>query len=167
LGVAPERSRLDLPELYLTEARSAVGKTVWVFFYGSYINFDVLAEVDIAPARWEVACAPGFELRIEPRANLVRSDRDMVYGINATATHEQLTRLYVDHAHGILGQRYLPEAILTRTADETLRPALTYLCADMAPEPVDPAYVDRIAGPAKQFGFPQWYIERIESFAAG
>jgi hypothetical protein len=143
-----------------------VGKAVWVFFYGSYINFDVLAEVDLVPARWEVACAPGFELRIEPRANLVRSDRETVYGINATATHDELTRLYVDHARGILGQTYLPEAILTHTADGTLRPALTYLCADMAPGPAEPAYVDRIVRPANQFGFPQWYIERIESFAA-
>ncbi len=25
---------------------------VWVFFYGSYMNFDVLAEVRMKPARW-------------------------------------------------------------------------------------------------------------------
>ena len=28
---------------------------VWVFLYGSYINFAVLREVDLVPERWEVA----------------------------------------------------------------------------------------------------------------
>lgn len=68
---------------------------VWTFFYGSYINFEVLKEVDLVPERWEVARLGGFDIRIEPRANLVQSDTDVVYGIAATATHEELTRLYV------------------------------------------------------------------------
>ncbi len=28
---------------------------VWTFFYGSYINFEVLQEVDLVPQNWEVA----------------------------------------------------------------------------------------------------------------
>jgi len=138
---------------------------VWVFFYGSYINRDVLAEAGLAPGRWEVACAAGFELVIAPRANLIRSTRDTVWGINATATHDELTRLYTEHAYGQLGQLYLPEAIVTCTPDGTLRPVLTYLCPAMAPAPTDPAYVERIAGPARSLGFPDWYVGHIEGFA--
>src|SRR5580658_5634709 len=87
---------------------------VWVFFYGSYMNFDVLREVDLVPEEWGVARLDGFDIRIEPRANLVRSDQHCVFGIVATATHAELSRLY-GHAQHVLGELYLPEAVLVQT----------------------------------------------------
>src|SRR5678816_3196190 len=98
---------------------------VWTFFYGSYINFDVLREVDLAPQQWEVARLSGFDIVIRPRANLVRSDRDRVYGIVATATHAELARLYA-HAKDVLGETYLAEAVVVETSSGALRPALCY-----------------------------------------
>jgi hypothetical protein len=139
------------------------GPKVWVFFYGSYINLGVLGEVGLLPARWGVARLPGFDIRIQPRANLVPSDRHCVYGILATATHAELDRLYA-HAREVLGEVYLPEAVLVQTLAGLWRPALCYLCPEMAPRPADPAYVERIAGPARDLGFPQWYIARLESY---
>jgi cation transport regulator ChaC len=136
---------------------------VWVFFYGSYINFDVLKEVGLVPGEWEVARLPGFDIRIAPRANLIRSERDTVWGINATATHAELERLYA-HAKGVLGETYLPEAAVTSTKDGRLRPVMTYICPEMVVRPAEAAYVDRIAAPARKFGFPRWYVERIEAF---
>jgi cation transport regulator ChaC len=141
------------------------GPAVWVFFYGSYMNFDVLREVGLVPGASEVGRVAGFEVRISPRANLVRSDGGVVYGLLATATHDELSRLYA-HARDVLGEVYLPEAVLVETLDGTWRAALCYLCADMRPQPADPAYVERIAGPARALGFPAWYIERLESFQA-
>ena len=136
---------------------------VWVFFYGSYINFSVLREVDLVPERWEVARLDGFDIRIQPRANLVPSDQHCVYGIAATATHTELDRLYA-HARDVLGEVYLPQAVLVQTQDGRWRPALCYLCPEMTPRPADSAYVERITGPARDFGFPKWYIARLESF---
>ena len=52
---------------------------VWVFFYGSYMNFDVLKEVDLLPEQWDVARVNGYDITIQPRANLIRSDRACVY----------------------------------------------------------------------------------------
>ena len=95
---------------------------VWAFFYGSYINFAVLREVDLVPERWEVARLDGFDIRIQPRANLVRSDQHCVYGISATATHAELARLYA-HARDVLGKVYLPEAVLVQTLAGLWRPA--------------------------------------------
>jgi hypothetical protein len=138
---------------------------VWVFFYGSYMNFDVLAEVGYRPERWEVASLAGFDLAIAPRANLVRSERGVVWGINATATHAELDRLYTAHAKALLGETYLPEAVLTQSAEGILRPATTYICPHMVARPADAAYVERIATPARRLGFPDWYVARIEAFA--
>jgi hypothetical protein len=138
---------------------------VWTFFYGSYINFDVLKEVDLVPQEWEVARLAGFDIRIEPRANLVRCDAGTVYGILATATHDELTRLYTAHAHGVLGEVYLPEAVLAETLDGKWRPALCYICPEMNPLPPERAYVQRIVAPAKSYRFPAWYVDRLEGFA--
>src|SRR5262249_61539211 len=105
---------------------------VWVFFYGSYINFAVLREVGLVAEQWEVARLDGFDVRIRPRANLVRSDQHCVYGIVATASHPELARLYA-HAQDVLGEVYLPEAVLVRTLAGLWRPALCYLCPAIAP----------------------------------
>lgn len=127
------------------------------------MNFDVLREVEIVPAEWDVARLDGFDIRIEPRANLVRSDQHCVYGIVATITHTELSRLYA-HAQNVLGELYLPEAVLVQTAAGLCRPALCYICPAMVPRPPESAYVERVLKPARHFGFPRWYVERLERF---
>ncbi len=136
---------------------------VWVFFYGSYMNFDVLKEVNFAPEQWEAAKLNGFDIRIQPRANLVRAEPACVYGIIAAATHQELSRLYA-HAQDVLGETYLPEAVLVEVLDGKWKPALCYICPEMQPRPAVQDYVDRIVKPAKELSFPEWYIKRLESF---
>ena len=136
---------------------------VWVFFYGSYMNFNVLKEVELIPERSETARLSGFDLRIQPRANLVRSDQHCVFGVLTTATHRELARLYT-HAKNILGEVYLPEAVMVETLEGKWRAALCYISLSMQPQPAADDYIDRIVAPARQFGFPEWYIQRIESF---
>jgi hypothetical protein len=142
---------------------SAHGRPVWTFFYGSYMNRRVLAEVDLEPGRFEAARLSGFDIRIAPRANLVRSDADTVYGVLATATHAELERLYA-HARDVLGETYLPEAVLAQSLDGRWQPALCYIASAMEPHRAAPAYVDRILVPARELGFPAWYLSRLEAF---
>jgi aminoglycoside 6'-N-acetyltransferase I len=133
---------------------------LWTFFYGSFINLDVLKQAGYVPGRVEVARLHGFDIRIRPLANLVRSERHSVYGILATATHEQLRRLY---AQGWVGT-YLPEPVLVETRDGTWRPALCYIAPSSEDRPASDDYIDRIVGPARGHGFPDWYVARLESF---
>ncbi len=51
---------------------------VWVFFYGSNINLDILKKVAIIPEQVEVAKLDGFDIRIRPLENLMRADRHCV-----------------------------------------------------------------------------------------
>jgi hypothetical protein len=135
---------------------------VWTFFYGSYMNPTVLREVALVPERFEVGRLDGYDIRIAPRANLVRSLEHSVYGVLAEASHAELARLYA-HAKDVLGETYLPHPVLTQTMAGSWRPALCYIAPFMTPGQPDPAYVDRIIGPARELGFPSWYINRIES----
>ena len=139
---------------------------VVTFFYGSYINPAVLAEVDLFPGRIEVARLPGFDISIAPLANLVPSDRHTVYGILATATHAELERLYT-HAQEVLGGEYLPRPVLTHTLGGQLEPALCYIAPALEADAASAEYVARIVDPARSYGFPDWYIERLESFLPG
>jgi hypothetical protein len=135
---------------------------VRVFFYGSYMNPAVLREMGLAPEHFDVARLDGYDIRIAPRANLVRSSEHCVYGVLVEATHAELSRLYA-HAKDVLGETYLPHPILTQTQSGAWFPSLCYLAPSMVPRPPDPAYVDRIVRPARDLGFPDWYIRRLES----
>ena len=140
-------------------------RRIWVFFYGSYINLDVLAEVSMKPGEWQAARLLGFDLHIGPRANLLPNPNGVVHGTLGLCLHDDLARLYDDHAFGVLGERYLPEAVLCVDAQGALRPAVTYVSHDMVNRPATHDYVERIAKPAAALGFPGDYVTHIRSFA--
>jgi hypothetical protein len=133
------------------------------FFYGSYMNLDVLAGVGVVPGEVRVARLPGYDLVIAPRANLIPSERAVAYGIVAGLAHDELERLYA-HAREALGEVYLPEPVLVELLGGGFVPALCYLCPRMEPRPAEAAYVERILAPARALGFPGWYLARIASF---
>jgi hypothetical protein len=139
------------------------GTKASVFFYGSFINLKVLAEVDLVPENVEVAQLSGFDIRIAPLATLVRSDRHSVYGILCTAGHDALERLY----RRDWVAAYRPEAVDVETTNGRMAPALCYIAPPFTPLPATDEYIDRIVGPARELGFPDWYIERLESFRGG
>jgi hypothetical protein len=132
-----------------------------VFFYGSFINRRVLAEGGLVVDEIEPAKLWGFDILIETLATLVRSDRDGVYGIVCQATHAQLAAPFGQHW---LGGTYLPEPVLVELFNGRLTPALCYIAKAQPPERPDDDYIDRITGPAQEFGFPGWYIERLKRF---
>jgi hypothetical protein len=131
-----------------------------VFFYGSFINVDILAKGGLVVDDVTVAKLWGFDIRISTLATLVRSDHGCVYGIVTKATHADLDRLY---AQAWLGHAYRPEPVIVERQDAQLAPALCYI-AHTAP-PARPAneYLDWILIAARRLGFPGWYIERLQA----
>ena len=137
---------------------------VWTFFYGSNMDLDVLKAVDYIPQKVEVARLSGYDIVISPLANLVRSSQDCVYGILASGSHDELERLYGRYVHDKLGATYLPYPVSCERRDGSLITALCYLCPSMEPAATNDAYLDKITGPARDFEFPEWYINRLEAF---
>jgi len=134
-----------------------------VFFYGSFINRDVLARGGLIVDRFETVKAWGFDIRIQTLATLVRSERHCVYGILVTATPEQLQRLY---GQDWLGQAYVPEAIVVETQEGRLVPTLCYIAHELPPARPAPDYIEWIVSAARQARFPEWYIERLKGAAS-
>lgn len=137
---------------------------VQVFFYGSYMNTRVLAEVDLKPAKIEPARLLGFQIVIRPLANLKEDAEGVVFGVLADASHAELERLYA-HARDVLGGTYLPQAVITHTQDDRLVPALCYVAPEMPERPPAKDYVERIVAAARQFGFPATYIAKLQHFS--
>lgn len=137
-----------------------------VFFYGSYINFAVLAEADIGDRPYQTACLRSYRLVIAPLANLEIDASSDTFGIVTKLTHGELDALYVGHAQEKLGGTYLPEAVnvFTEGNRTVVTPALCYRSHDMEPSTPDPAYVERILDPATKYKFPSHYLEHIASF---
>ena len=132
-----------------------------VFFYGSFINLKVLAEVDFRPRDVETARLDGWSIRIAPLANLVPAPDEAVHGIVCRATRGELDRLYGQNwVEGL----YRPRPVEVETVTRGRIEALCYVASRMEAAPADADYVDRIVQPAKRYRFPARYIERLESF---
>lgn len=133
-------------------------RRVGVFFYGSFINRSVLAGGGFTPERVSVARLGGFDIVRRPLATLDRSDQHAVYGILTWATHDELERLY--------GQSwvraYRPEAVVVTTNEGALHPALCYIAPGKTAEPPMDRYLEHILEPARELGFPGWYLDRLE-----
>ncbi|MCP4201074.1 MAG: gamma-glutamylcyclotransferase [bacterium] len=133
------------------------------FFYGSYINRSVLREVDLVPDRFEVARLDDYDISIRPLANVFESKGQTVWGVVASAGDQELERLYA-HALEVLGGIYLPRLVPVSTGSETIEAALCYVADSLPEAPASADYVHRILAPARELGFPEEYIERLESF---
>lgn len=134
---------------------------IWTFFYGSFMNPEVMSRVGHVAAQWEVSYVSGFEFSVAPRASLRAAPGRCAFGIATPMTHAKLDAMYATQSHG---ETYLPRAMLASDLSGKLRPVMCYIVANMAPGAVDADYVRMISEPARQYGFPEWYVRHIESF---
>ena len=132
-----------------------------VFFYGSFINVDVLKDADLVPDELVVTRLHGWDIKIAPLATLAPKDRGVVYGVNADCSHEELDRLYSQAWVGA----YLPEPVLVEVvATGGFVPAITYVKWEEGDARAAADYVERITGPGERLGFPKWYLDHLRSF---
>jgi hypothetical protein len=101
----------------------------------------------------------GFDIAACPLATLVPSSDLTVWGILATATHDELARLYGRD----WVRAYLPEAVTVMTDDGALRSALCYIAPCPTAERPFENYLERISHAAGRLGFPQSYWNRLEN----
>jgi hypothetical protein len=131
-----------------------------VFFYGSFMNKEVLAKGGFIPNQIDVARLSGFDIRIYATATLIRSDRDCVYGIICYPTRNELNLLYRQDWLNA----YAPEAVLVELLSGVFLAALCYIAPAGPPSSPADDYLDRILSPAREYGFPDWYLRRLEKY---
>jgi len=139
-------------------------RKVWTFFYGSFMNPDVLAKADVHPTEAQMGRLDGWDIKIAPRATLVPSDERSVFGVLAQLTHPDLEKLYAKDWFGF--GTYLPEAVLVADSAGRFVPAISYIAWEMEGATPSAEYIHKVVSVAQQFKFPEWYINHIKSFAS-
>ena len=140
-------------------------RRIKVFFYGTFMDPTVLAEYGVITDVTVPAKVSGFELRIQPRVNLVPCEEACVYGTVSSVTHDDLEKIYSNLERNF-GLKYLPEAVLAELlqAVPQFEPALCYIASHMTPGPASPDYVKELAECVRALNFPESYAKHIESF---
>jgi hypothetical protein len=129
-----------------------------VFFYGLFMDSEILREAGVAPDNPRKAYIEDFALRIGQRATLVPSSGSRAYGMLFSLTHSELEKLYA--APGL--DQYRPEAVFVHALEGTSRPALCYNLREAPrPEELNLEYAARLQRVLHKLGFPQEYISSI------
>ena len=137
-------------------------RRVWTFFYGSFMNPNVLAQAEVHPTAPQRGRLDGWDIEIRPRATLVPSNERCVYGILAQVSHPELDRLYAKDWFGF--GTYLPEAVIVSDGEGKHVSAICYIAWSMEGGKPTDEYLQKILSTAVVHEFPDWYIERIKSF---
>jgi hypothetical protein len=133
-------------------------RRVDAFFYGLFMDVEVLREGGVAPTNPRRAYVDDFALRIGQRATLLPSIGARAYGMLFALTHDELDRLY--SAPGL--ERYRPEAVLAQPLEGRPTPSLCYnLRAAPRPHERNPEYAARLQQVLGTLAFPPEYVASV------
>lgn len=129
------------------------------FFYGLFMDADILRQGGILPENPRRAFVDDFELRIGQRSTLVHQAGARSYGMLFALTHEELDWLYA--SRGLT--EYRPEAVVAQTFEGEKVPALCYNLMEVS-YGVEPnaKYAARLRAVLNKLGFPTTYIDSIK-----
>src|SRR5215470_5057154 len=129
-----------------------------VFFYGLFMDVQVLRAKGIDPIDVRIAAVPGYNLRIGARAALVPDPATEVHGVLMKLSHGDLEKLYSEPSV----QAYRPEPVVAVTRDGASVAALCYnLPEPPAANERNPEYAAKRRALAAAIGLPSEYIRSI------
>ena len=120
-----------------------------VFFYGLFMDVEVLRANGFHPTNERQACVPGMAILIGQRATLIPDAAKCVYGFVIGLSHSEVERLYAEPSVAA----YRPEAVLAHLSDQTGIPALCFNLplSDTAIE-ANPEYAGKFEGRRRPSG---------------
>ena len=134
-------------------------RPIEVFFYGLFMDVELLQSQAVVPMHARRAFVEGFTLRIGQRATLIPMVGARAYGMLIALTHHEIMQLYA--APGL--QHYLPEAVLAHTMEGQAVPALCYnLTEPPSISERNPAYAAQLKAVLQGLGFPAEYVASIQ-----
>jgi hypothetical protein len=122
-----------------------------VFFYGLYMDPEILTNKGVAPRNPRIATVKGYKLRIGKLATLLRDEKSEASGIIYSLTHDEIDKLYKDS--GLLA--YVPESLSATTKDNV---TLSVLCCNLRIPPAadenNPEYLEKLTACMKKYNIP-------------
>jgi len=128
------------------------------FFYGLFMDKDLLESKGVNATNLRVASLSGFQLRIGNRATLIPNPSGKVFGVVASLSHDELEQLYSE----LSLRAYRPEAVLAQLSDGEVLAALCFnLPEPPAADEQNPEYASRLRSLAERLNFPAKYVASI------
>ena len=128
-----------------------------VFFYGLFMDENLLATKGIEPSEVSLGFVDGYGLRIGERATLVPRPDSRAYGAMMEIAAGEATELYAEDSVA----DYLPEPVIVELMDGTRVEATCYnLPADKVTG-ANKEYAESLLVVATRLGFPDSYLDQI------
>lgn len=93
-----------------------------LFFYGLFMDEDVLRDRGVSPLRPRSAVVPGYQLRIGRRALLVPQFGAQAFGMVFALTDRDIASLYAEPSLEL----YRPQSVIASFEDGTFAPVTTF-----------------------------------------
>lgn len=133
-------------------------RKVDIFFYGLFMDEDVLKEKGCTPTNVRIASVHGFALCIGQRATLIPNSDSLVHGLVMSLSHDELHALYSDTSVSM----YRPEAVLAQLSSGEVIPALCFnLPLPPGPDERNAEYAARLQALTRRLRFPEEYVSSI------
>ena len=134
-------------------------RRVDVFFYGLFMDEELLRAKGLHVEHAELAAVDGLALRIGQRAALAPTPGGRVHGVVFSLMLSELDRLYSDPSV----QAYRPQAVLAQLASGGVIAALCYnLPQPPSPTERNPEYAAKLRAIAQKVGLPAEYVASIQ-----
>jgi hypothetical protein len=131
-----------------------------VFFYGLFMDPDVLRQKGTDPGHFRLARVDGYGLRIGERATLEPSENEQVFGSVIDLTDEDLDLLYADESVA----EYVPVRITAFGPEGEKIEAVSYILPMELLSGRNPDYARALLAVAEKIGIPEPHLRMIESW---
>lgn len=131
-----------------------------VFFYGLFMDADLLREKGLNPQDVELVTVQGYGLRIGNRASMEQSEDEHCYGTVMHLEERELAGLY--SGEGV--QDYKPQAMTASKSSGESVEVVSYLLPIELMTGSNSDYATALAGIARKLNLPTDYILEIETW---
>lgn len=131
-----------------------------VFFYGLFMDVDILANNDVYPTRQDIGYLQDYTLKIGNRASLIPSKNKRAYGILMTVDSDKMQDLYAEPSVA----DYIPEeATIVLNTGKTVAGICYNLPAELLTG-TNTNYAKSLYKLAKKMGLPIDYQQTIKRY---
>lgn len=131
-----------------------------VFFYGLFMDEDILKEQGVTPLDSKLVCLAEYGLRVGDRATLEYSESERVFGSLMRLDSKELERLYSEQSVA----DYVPIKVTTIDMQGKPIEAIAYILSMEKVSGKNRKYAKSLAEIAKKIGLPKEYVKEIEAW---
>jgi len=131
-----------------------------IFFYGLFMDHDLLKAKGLNPAHARLASVAGYGLRIGARATLERSAHERAFGSIMDLDSEEVAALYGEKSVA----DYVPRKLVAIDMQGSSLEVISYILPMKKVSGSNDEYARSLALAARKIGLPDDYIDEIESW---